>query len=102
MGNLEFLKDSFPEPKKMIAKLDDKGVNTILVTEPFILSTSKRWDEAVANNVLGTDSIGKPFKYDFYFGNTGLIDIYKPKGRDWFWNIYKDLKVMGLKAGGEI
>jgi len=36
--------------------------------------------------------------YDFYFGNTGLVDLYKPEGREWFWNIYKGLKQGG--AGG--
>ncbi|WP_246136830.1 TIM-barrel domain-containing protein [Gillisia hiemivivida] len=96
MGNLEFVKDSFPEPKQMISKLADQGVKTILVTEPFILTTSKKWDEAVEKNVLATDSVGNPFKYDFYFGNTGLVDIFKPKAQDWFWNIYKDLKSLGV------
>ncbi len=96
MGNLEFLKDSFPNPKQMIKNLKAKNVNTILVTEPFILTTSKRWQEAVDNEVLAKDSIGNPYKYDFYFGNTGLIDIYNPKGKAWFWNIYKDLADMGV------
>ncbi|WP_231367581.1 TIM-barrel domain-containing protein [Gillisia sp. JM1] len=96
MGNLEFVKDSFPEPKQMISKLADQGVKTILVTEPFILTTSKKWDEAVEKNVLATDSVGNPFKYDFYFGNTGLVDIFKLKAQDWFWNIYKDLKSLGV------
>ncbi len=89
MGNLEFLTDSFPTPKQMINDFKDKGVKTILITEPFILSSSKKWDEAVEKGVLGKDSVGNPFRYDFYFGNTGIIDIYDPKGKDWFWNIYK-------------
>ncbi|MEZ4792541.1 MAG: glycoside hydrolase family 31 protein [Gelidibacter sp.] len=96
MGNLEFLKDSFPNPTKMIKDLKDKNVNTILVTEPFILTTSKRWQEAVNKDVLAKDSVGNPFKFDFYFGNTGLVDIYNPKGKKWFWNIYKDLANMGV------
>jgi len=90
MGNLEFLKDSFPAPKKMINDFKDQGVKTILITEPFVVSTSKKWEEAVEQNVLGKDSLGNPYSYDFYFGNTGLIDIYDPKGKDWFWNIYKE------------
>ena len=90
MGNLEFLRDSFPNPKQMMADFNKQGVKTILITEPFVLTTSKRWDEAVENKVLGTDSLGNPFKYDFYFGNTGLIDVFKPEAIDWFWNIYKE------------
>ncbi|MEO6347969.1 MAG: TIM-barrel domain-containing protein, partial [Aquaticitalea sp.] len=96
MGNLEFLKDSFPNPTQMIKNLKAENVNTILVTEPFILTTSKRWQDAVDKDVLAKDSIGKPYKFDFYFGNTGLIDIYNPKGKGWFWNIYKGLAEMGV------
>ena len=98
MGNLEFLKDSFPNPKQMIKILDDKGVKTVLVTEPFILTTSKRWQETVDKDVLAKDSVGNPYKFDFYFGNTGLIDIYNPKGKAWFWNIYKELADIGVKG----
>ena len=98
MGNLEFYRDSFPNPKQMIKKLEDKGIKTVLVTEPFVLTTSKRWDDAVANNVLAKDSVGNPARYNFYFGNTGLIDVYKPEGRKWFWNIYKELAEMGVKG----
>ena len=96
MGNLEFLKDSFPNPVQMIKDLKAKDVNTILVTEPFVLTTSKRWQEVVDKDVMAKDSVGNPFVFDFYFGNTGLIDIYNPKGKTWFWDIYKDLANMGV------
>jgi len=46
--------------------------------------------------VLALDGAGKPATYDFYFGNTGLIDLYKKEGRDWWWNIYRDLKKGGV------
>ena len=96
MGNFEFEKDSFPDPKKMISDLKEKGVKTILITEPFVLTTSKKWNDAVENDILGKTSEGKPYSYDFYFGNTGIIDIFNPKGNKWFWNIYKDLKSYGV------
>lgn len=98
MGNLEFLKDSFPNPKQMIKNLASKNVETILITEPFVLTTSKKWDEAVAQDILAKDSIGNPAKYDFYFGNTGIVDIYNPKGEQWFKNIYKDLSDYGVNG----
>ena len=98
MGNLEVDKDSFPDMKGMISRLKDKGVKTVLITEPFILSNSKKWNEAVEKDVLAKDSVGNPAKYDFYFGNTGIVDIYKPEGKEWFWNIYKDLINLGAKG----
>lgn len=98
MGNLEFLKDSFPQPEQMIKNLKAKNVETILITEPFVLSTSKRWEDVVANDVLAKDSIGNPYTFDFYFGNTGLIDIYNPNGYEWFKTIYKGLATMGVSG----
>ncbi len=96
MGNLKFYRDSFPKPKKMMRQLEKQGVKTILITEPFILTTSDRWEEAVDEKILATDSLGKPASYDFYFGNTGLIDVFKPKAKDWFWDIYEDLEEKGV------
>lgn len=96
MGNLEFLKDSFPNPKKMVKDLRANNVETILITEPFILTNLKRWNEAVEKDILAKDSIGNPAKYDFYFGNTGIIDVYNEKGNAWFKNIYKDLSQLGV------
>ncbi|WP_411767317.1 TIM-barrel domain-containing protein [Winogradskyella sp. A3E31] len=98
MGNLEFYKDSFPNPKQMINDLKTQNVETILITEPFVLTTSNRWQEAVDKNVLAKDSIGNPAKYDFYFGNTGIIDIYNSKGETWFKSIYKELANMGVNG----
>ncbi|WP_298265992.1 TIM-barrel domain-containing protein [uncultured Lutibacter sp.] len=96
MGNFEFYKDSFPNPKRMIADLKQKGVKTILITEPFILTTSNKWKEAVEKDILGKTNEGKPYTYDFYFGNTGIIDIFKPEGKQWFWNIYKKFTNYGV------
>ncbi|MDF1517843.1 MAG: glycoside hydrolase family 31 protein, partial [Lutibacter sp.] len=96
MGNLEFYKDSFPNPKKMISDLTKKGVKTILITEPFVLTTSGKWDEAVEKDILGKTKEGKPYTYDFYFGNTGIIDIFKPEGKKWFWDVYKKFADYGV------
>ena len=98
MGNLEWLRDSFPNPEKMVADFKKKGVKTILITEPFVLTTSNRWNEAVKEKILAVDSTGKPYRYDFYFGNTGLIDVFDEKARSWFWNIYKKYADQGVEG----
>ncbi|SDZ91437.1 TIM-barrel domain-containing protein [Psychroflexus halocasei] len=98
MGNLAFDKDSFPKPKKMIKKLKRNNVETVLITEPFILTTSNRWDEAVRADILAKDTLENPATYDFYFGNTGLIDVFKPEAKQWFWEIYDGLKNKGVNG----
>ena len=96
MGNLAWDKDNFPNPQGMMRDFAAQGVQTILITEPFVLTTSSRWQDAVSKKALATKADGTPYTYDFYFGNTGLVDITGTAGRDWFWNIYKDLKLQGV------
>ena len=98
MGNLAVDTDSFPDMEGMIDRFKQQNVKTILITEPFILTTSNRWKEAVANDVLAKDSLGKPHTYDFYFGNTGIVDVYDPKAETWFWERYKEIINMGVEG----
>lgn len=98
MGNLEIDRDSFPKMEQMIEDLNQKGVKTVLITEPFVLTTSSKWNEVSEKKIVATDSIGEPATYDFYFGNTGIIDVFKKEGRDWFWNIYKGLREIGVEG----
>lgn len=98
MGNLAWDKDSFAEPEKMMADLNNQGVKTILITEPFVLSTSAKWQEAVENQALATSKDGSAKRFDFYFGNTGLIDVFNNKGRRWFNNIYQKLDQQGVSG----
>ena len=91
MGNLDWDKDNFQNPTKMMSDLYEKNIKTVLITEPFVLSTSSKWQEAVDKKVLAVDKLGNPAKFDFYFGNTAIVDIFKPEAKTWFWNIYKNL-----------
>ncbi len=96
MGNLAWDKDAFPEPEKMISDIKKQGVNTILITEPFVLSTSSKWQDAVESEALAKDTQDKAKQFDFYFGNTGLVDVFNDKGQQWFNNIYQTLYQQGV------
>jgi len=96
MGNLRFDLDAFPEPKEMMADLKAKGVNPILITEPFVLKTSSRFNEAKDAGALAKDSTGRVKTFDFYFGHTGLVDVFSDQGRHWFESIYAYLDQFGV------
>jgi oligosaccharide 4-alpha-D-glucosyltransferase len=98
MGNLTWDKESFAEPEKMMADIKAKGVKTVLITEPFVLSTSGKWQDAVENDALAKATDGSAKRFDFYFGNTGLIDVFNEKGRQWFNNIYNQLAQQGVNG----
>lgn len=89
MGKLDWDYTFWPTPIDMMSDLSDKGVNTILITEPYVLTTSDRWQDAVDADVIAKNEAGDPYTFDFYFGNTGLLDLFDNKAKAWFWNIYK-------------
>ncbi|MDP4185680.1 MAG: glycoside hydrolase family 31 protein, partial [Bacteroidota bacterium] len=72
-----------------------EGVKTILITEPFILKTSKTAANALQKNAVALDSLGNPgLIKDFYFGPAYLLDLFDGKAQDWFWNYYdKQIKI---------
>ena len=81
----------------MIADFDADGVNTILITEPYILTTSSNWGPAEANDYLAHDAAGNALVLDnFWAGDAGLLDITYPPAADWFWGFYQDLIDQGV------
>ena len=98
MGNLEWDRNAWPTPEAMISDFAEQGVKTIAITEPFILSTSSKWQSAVDAGALAKTPTGEPRRFDFYFGNTGLVDVFDEKARQWFWQPYEMLFEQGTAA----
>jgi len=96
MGNLDWDRTAFPQPEKMIQSFTDIGVNTIVITEPFILSSSKQWDSAAEHQALAKNYSGQPRRFDFYFGNTGLVDVFDTDAQRWFNQFYTKLYQQGV------
>ena len=98
LGDLEWDKKAFPHPENMINQFHQKGIKTVIITEPFILTNSKKWQKAVEYDVLAKDKKGKVKEFNFYFGHTGLIDIFNKKAEDWFWQFYQGLMEQGIEG----
>ncbi|MBT0586455.1 glycoside hydrolase family 31 protein [Alteromonas oceanisediminis] len=96
MGNLNWHKPTWPDPEGMIGKLKKQGIKTIVITEPFILTSSSQWQSAVSNNALAKNLAAEPRTFDFYFGNTGLVDVFDSNAQDWFWQYYEKLANQGV------
>jgi len=98
MGNLAWDKKAFPTPIKMINDFNKQGVKTILITEPFVLTNVDNWQDAANHKALALNPEGQPKTFDFYFGNTSLIDVFSQQGQDWFWQTYDKLLKQGVAA----
>jgi oligosaccharide 4-alpha-D-glucosyltransferase len=98
MGNLDWVnKTKWQDPKKMIGDFKKEGINTLLVTEPFFVETSKNY--AASKKYLAVDSSNQPYYLsDFYFGKGGLVDIFRKDAQQWFWQFYKKQMENGVEA----
>jgi oligosaccharide 4-alpha-D-glucosyltransferase len=89
LGNLDWNKQRFPEPEKMIADLKKQNIKTILITEPFVLAESFNYKHTQQNKLNTVDAKGDTVGIkEFYFGHTGLLDLFQNKTKDWFWSKY--------------
>ncbi|MEY3420593.1 MAG: hypothetical protein RIR48_878 [Bacteroidota bacterium] len=98
MGNLDWVnKKNWPDPAGMIKKLQEKNKKTILITEPFVLKSSLNYESS--KKYHATDSLGLPFVLsDFYFGQGGLIDIFRHDASKWFWEKHDQQNKIGVAA----
>ena len=98
MGNLDWDRNAWPTAEDMISDFANQGVKTVAITEPFVLTTSTKWQSAVDNAALAKNPIGEPRRFDFFFGNTGLVDVFDENARQWFWQFYERLFEQGTAA----
>ncbi len=90
LGRLDWYKPNWPDPVKMIKKFRANGIKTVLITEPYVIDSLKNFKTGDSLGIFTTDSLGHTYiNTEFYFGPAGLIDIFKPVARRWFWSKYK-------------
>lgn len=98
MGNLDWVnKQAWPNPTKMIQDFKKSNIQTVLITEPFVLKSSLNYQASKPFHAV--DSNGKPYLLnDFYFGEAGLIDLFRTDAQQWFWNKHKQQMNKGVEA----
>ncbi|MEO9022492.1 MAG: TIM-barrel domain-containing protein [Ginsengibacter sp.] len=88
LGTLAWNKKSWPQPENMIKSLKQQGIHTILITEPYVLDHTPNY--LPSKKIQAVDSTGKPYLLTtFYFGNGGLLDLFRKDAQAWFWSKYK-------------
>ncbi|MDW8393773.1 MAG: glycoside hydrolase family 31 protein [Chitinophagales bacterium] len=90
MGNLAWDVTRFPTAADMISDFDSMGIKTILITEPYITKVSTNYPTVSSQGWLATNAQGQPYLMgNFWAGEAGLLDVFKPAAQDWFWNQYE-------------
>ncbi len=98
LGNLDWVNASkWPQPAAMIHDFKKDSIETILVTEPFVLEGTKSYEGF--KNFFAVDSNHTPYRLtDFYFGYGGLIDMFRQDAKDHFWSFYQKQMEQGVEG----
>ncbi|MDO7854371.1 glycoside hydrolase family 31 protein [Hymenobacter sp. CA1UV-4] len=95
-GDLSWDKANFPDPTGMMSGLSKQGVKTILISEPYVMRTSRNDSTVRTQGLVGTTTAGRPFTVaSFWAGPASILDVFKPQTREWLWGYYKKLHQEG-------
>ena len=117
MGDLAWGQKSgnWPDPAALAEDLEDDGIKLINITEPYLVTASRLFDEAAAEGYLGTrPGSNEPYVMDDWWSCTAgaafateaakddgacrvaLLDITDPEAQDWWWNQYPEFMDVGV------
>ena len=98
MGRLAWDPIQWPDHKKMLADLKAQGVNTVLITQPYInkIGALDNYNMLAEEGMLVKDAAGKTHDVTTWVGEAGMFDVSNPKTQEWLWNRLKPLTEEGV------
>ena len=84
----------FPDPAGLMAGLKKQGVQTVLISEPYVMRTSRNDSTVRTLGLVGTTAAGRPYTVgSFWAGPASILDVWKPATRRWLWQQYQRLHI---------
>jgi len=98
MGNFTWLKDNFPDHKTYLKEMEEKGIKTILINEPYINLDSKNYDSlAKMGYLVSEEGEEEPYVMSPYWaGDASMLDITNPGAQEWLWKQFSRLISEGV------
>ena len=99
MGRLAWDKEQWPDHVGMLSGLKDKGVNTVIISQPYILRNGRGLDNynyLAENDLLLKDTTGNNQEVTIWVGEGGMFDMANPATRQWLRDRYKQLTLEGV------
>lgn len=99
MGRLAWDKEQWPDHKKMLADLKKRGVNTVTISQPYILQNGRavdNYNELAKKGLMVKDSTGGVQPVTIWVGHGGMFDVANPDTRRWLTERYAQLTDDGV------
>lgn len=99
MGRLDWDPVQWPDHRGMLSGLKDKGVNTVLISQPYVLRNGNglgNYNELASKGLLLKDTLGNPQEVKIWVGEGGMFDVSNPETRAWLRERYRQLTLDGV------
>ncbi len=96
MGRMTWDTGSWPGAGTMVSNLLQTGVRTVLIEEPYLITSTANYASAAAQGFIGKTSGGAPYPFSMWAGTAGLVDFTQPAAADWWWNLHRPLLAQGV------
>jgi len=98
MGRLAWDPTRWPDHRKMLSDLKERGINAVLISQPYVnkIGAIDNYNYLSENGMLAKDSEGKTHDVTTWVGDAGMIDVSNPKTREWLWSRLKPLTQEGV------
>jgi alpha-D-xyloside xylohydrolase len=96
--DLEFSKERFPKPKKLMADLSKMGFTTSVWQLPYVHESLPNFKEGVDNGYFVNTGSGETYMFDWFGEQYGLIDFSNDDAVAWYLEKIKNVLRMGAKV----
>jgi hypothetical protein len=104
LQNFRFEQGRYPEPKKWIEKLHQRGYHVVCWETPSLWDSASTYLDAKTNGLLVLNADGSELRVD-WLENAVKVDFRKQAARAWWQNLHEPLIAMGVDGfktdGGE-
>lgn len=94
--NFEWNKEMFPNPKVMLQRLHEKGLEVCVWINPYVAQRSSLFQEGKENGYFIKKKDGSVFQCDLWQPGMAIVDFSNPAARKWFQSLLKKLFEMGV------
>ncbi len=99
MGRLEWDPEQWPNHRGMLADLKDRGVETVIISQPYVLKNGRgldNYNSLSAQGLLLKDSADNVLPVTIWVGQGGMFDVSNPATRRWLKDRYRLLTDQGV------
>lgn len=102
MGRLEWDSVQWPDHRAMLRRFKQQGVNTVTISQPYVLTNGRALDNYKALDGMGlfckTDGTDTTHTVTIWVGQGGMFDVSNPATRQWLRDRYRRLTDEGVSG----